>query len=972
MLNYLAVLTVLTPATFLASASPQALTWDLDTKGEVTHAPHVVSPKATDGLFRGTTTWDPSVFLALPKGGIDGKSLTRLTIRMYSSTPADHIAVYYQCDDGRWALGTSHPVVQGLAVYRIDLRQLRYHGDVSPLAGSRQWGGTSGRITTFRIDPGNQAGRWIAIDEVRLEPVSAGSFEPGVTRLSTKGGRLATITVPEFVNAGDAIQVRVTAELPDQDGGQDDQLFVWLMSGERVWADRVIEIGPRQRQGEWTVQIPTLKYAQPTSLSVRAGLLGVEIADGGFDCERGVVRVDNPLAGSRASPLVEVKRHGGDPMLFVDGKPVAPFFCAINGVRLHDQRAEMGRAGIHLFSDWFGSSGASTLGHVASDEYDYTEFDSYFAKALEADPDAYFLPHVGITPPMWWQHAHPEELCLYADGGHGPQSFASERWRKETAEDLRRLIRHLQSAPYADRIIGYLPFSGYSAEWQSWGLWQNHLADYSEPAKRAWRKWLIKRYGANSPYADVAMPTPEQRHIGHWGALRDPDAERATIDYYLFLANLTTDAIAHFAHVVKEATNGRSLCGTYYGYLTQHGPRQQDSSHLALAKVLRCDDLDFLASPPLYTDRAMGQTCGFMSATESVRLHGKLWLSEADYRTHLSEPGSGYGRADTREHTNALLWREMGNVLTRRTAVSHYDMVGGWLEGAEITAELGKMRDAMEASLANRRTFHGDLAVVVDERSFAYLTAMHPLTGSLVLQSIIQLPRVGVAWDFHLLDDLVNGELPPHKAYLFLNAVMLDSTQRAAIRARLEREGATAIWVYAPGLYDDDSAGVEQIHDLTGFAVRRETWGKPLQVADAEGALLAGDKPEVDPIFIPDATDAEELGHVEGTDFAGLARKSMGAWTSVFCSTPRLLPDTLRRLARDAGCHVYLGTGDALFVDNQYVCLHASKGGDKVVTLREPCRPRAVFGSPTLHMEGTELRFAMQANKTVLLRIDSE
>ena len=567
----------------------------------------------------------PVCLLRPAKGGIDGKSLTRLTLRLYSSTSADHIAVYYKCDDERWALGTSHPVVQGLAEYRIDLMQLQYHGDVSPQEGSRQWGGTSGRITTFRIDPGNQARRWIAIDEVRLEPINKEPFEPGVTRLSTEGGRLAAVTVLASVDAGDEIRVRVTAELPVQDGAQGDQLFVWLMSGERVWADGVVEIDPQQRKGEWTVGIPTLKYSQPTCLSVRAGLLSVELADGGFSRERAVVRVDNPLAGRQAPPLAEVKRQGGDPALFVDGKPVAPFFSVINGVSLHDQHAEMGRARVHLFSDWFGSSGASDLGHVAPDVHDYTE-----------------------------------------------------------------------------------------------------------PAKRAWRKWLRRRYGADSPHANAEMPTPEQRHTGNWGALRDPEAERTTIDYYLFLADLTADAITHFARVVKQATNGRSLCGTYYGYLTQHGPRQQDSSHLALAKVLRCDDVDFLASPPLYTDRAIGQTSGFMSTTESVRLHGKPWLSEADYRTHLSEPGSGYGRTDTPEQTNAVLWREMGNVFTRRTAVSHYDMVGGWLKGAEITAELGKMRDAMEASLTDRQPFHGDLAVVVDERSFAYLTAMHPLTGSLV------------------------------------------------------------------------------------------------------------------------------------------------------------------------------------------------------------------------------------------------
>jgi hypothetical protein len=66
----------------------------------------------------------------------------------------------------------------------------------------------------------------------------------------------------------------------------------------------------------------------------------------------------------------------------------------------------------------------------------------------------------------------------------------------------------------------------------------------------------------------------------------------------------------------------------------------------------------------------------------------------------------------------------------------------------------------MEASLADRQPFHGELAVVVDECSFAYHTAMHPLTGSLVLQSIIQLPRVGVAWDFHLLTKTSFPEWP--------------------------------------------------------------------------------------------------------------------------------------------------------------------------------------------------------------------
>jgi len=53
---------------------------------------------------------------------------------------------------------------------------------------------------------------------------------------------------------------------------------------------------------------------------------------------------------------------------------------------------------------------------VAADRYDYSEFDRYFATVLDADPEAYFLPHISVTGARWWQEAHPEEMCQFADG----------------------------------------------------------------------------------------------------------------------------------------------------------------------------------------------------------------------------------------------------------------------------------------------------------------------------------------------------------------------------------------------------------------------------------------------------------------------------------------------------------------------------------------------------------------------------
>ena len=124
----------------LTASAAQSTTWRFVSPDEIANSANVANARATDGLFRGTTNWDPYIYLRLPAEGIDGRALTRLTLRLYSSGPADHVAVYYKCDDGRWALGRSHPVVAGLAEYRIDLTDLRYAGDVSPAEGSRQGG----------------------------------------------------------------------------------------------------------------------------------------------------------------------------------------------------------------------------------------------------------------------------------------------------------------------------------------------------------------------------------------------------------------------------------------------------------------------------------------------------------------------------------------------------------------------------------------------------------------------------------------------------------------------------------------------------------------------------------------------------------------------------------------------------------------------------------------------------------------
>lgn len=966
-------------------AGVAAVEWTFKDPKEVVSTEHFQWAEVREGLFQGATEWDPYFYLRLPAEGLDARRFSRLTVRLYSSAPADELSIYYRAPNGQWALGKSWPIVAGWATYRVDLNQADWSEAGS--AASQRWGGEEKRVLSFRLDPGNQEGRWIAVQGVRLEEAE-GDFVPGCQPEKVGPGRLAEVEAPAQVTAGEEIPVAVRMDLEPSVPGGHGTGYLWLRRGGAVVGLEVFPVDLADAEVDGQARFPTSPYAMPGDFTLQAGILERDVAGAGWGRDLATVKLVNPRAGTVQPPLAEVRPLGGAPALFVNGKPVPAFLVSTNSPQRARRHREFAEAGLHLYSDWFGTSGAGDLGQVKAGIYDYGTYDRYFAEVLQADPQAYFLPHIGITAPLWWQEAHPEERCLYADGSRGPSSFASEKWRQETAEDLRRLIHHLQTAPYADRILGYIPYSGYSAEWQSWGLWDDHLADYSEPARRAWHRWLAQRYPTDSALQaawhqpgvareTAPLPTPEQRHAAAWGVLRDPASERNVIDFYQFLAQLTAETIGYFARVIKEACRGRSLVGTYYGYLTQHGPRQQDSSHLALAQVLRFPEVDFLMSPPLYTGRELGGTPGFMSATESVLRHGKLWLSEADYRTYLSDPAAGYGRTDTPATSRAVLWREFGHVLTHRSAVSWYDMADGWLSGPDLRRELGRMQDLLQDSLLQREPFHADVAVVVDEASFTYLRPRHEINALLSLQPVVAMPRVGVAWDFYLLSDLADPILPPHKLYLFLNAFKVTEAQRQALHARLRREGATAVWIYAAGFYGEAACGPAEMARLTGIAVAQRQWEGPLWVEKGDHPLVAG-LPEatlagadvaISPAFVVEDAAADGLGRLRGSAEVGLARRAMDGWTSIYCAAPLLTPALLRQLARAAGAHVYLETGDALSVDNRFLCLHAAADGDKALHLPAPATVRDALSGVVLAQGTTFVTLPMRRGETRLLEI---
>ena len=261
-------------------------------------------------------------------------------------------------------------------------------------------------------------------------------------------------------------------------------------------------------------------------------------------------------------------------------------------------------------------------------------------------------------------------------------SFASEAWRKDTAEMLRAFVKHIQESPLKSRVIGYHPTTGRTAEWNYFG--PGYLPDYSEPMQRACGK----------------IPEAQARLQTTFGLLRDPEKEIEVINFYRKFHDTITDSVLYMARTFKEATDRKLLCGVFYGYLLEQ-VRIQEAGYLGTQRILESPDLDYIACPYTYQEgnvrngrgerinmvdgagnllgssRGVGGDGGYRMLVESVKRHGKLYMSEMDPSTyldvnpHLVVGGLGGRSSHTLAGSKLILQRDLGQVFASG--------VGGWL-----------------------------------------------------------------------------------------------------------------------------------------------------------------------------------------------------------------------------------------------------------------------------------------------------
>jgi beta-galactosidase len=571
-------------------------------------------------------------------------------------------------------------------------------------------------------------------------------------------------------------------------------------------------------------------------------------------------------------------------------------------------------------------------------QYDFSMVDRVLGYiAPTGGEDVYIIPRVCLEPPIWWQRMHPEEVARDSRGEEQRESFASKLWLNDMTTALYALIDHINGSKWKNKVIGYHIAAGGTEEWAYHGRYNPQYYDYSEVNLRAYREYLLERYGDISlisaahgrNYAtpeDILFPHPVEREYAKNGYLRDPIDERAVLDYFDYHNISVARAINYFCRAVKEYTCGNRLTGVFYGYVFSM-PQNYKGLH-ALGEVLKSPYVDFLSTTN------SGEAWHYSAAVSSAIMHGKMWIAEGDVRTCLTsgiDKNLAHALTDN-EYYCSNVWRPRGDikssvfslmralarVLTTPAGIWWFDMFGGWFDDPamlDVIEKSNRMLDQQSEGL-----FSAEVALIVDEKGHKYSSYDKEMM-SVFLEAIDEIDKAGFPYDTYLMSDICSDKFPQDKYKLVIFLASTNPSDDAAknITNKLKNSGRTLLFLGNSCAYSENVTGV--MTDVEPFA--------PSKVAEFRGVKYPKNP-------IPAPTLVTDGGYVisrfEDGERAVVWRTENEYHTVV--SMPTAIPHTLMsHIAIMSGVHLYNRTGDIIYAGGEFVAIRALDDGYRRVCL---------------------------------------
>ncbi|MDD3154396.1 MAG: beta-galactosidase [Victivallaceae bacterium] len=629
------------------------------------------------------------------------------------------------------------------------------------------------------------------------------------------------------------------------------------------------------------------------------------------------------------------------------------------------------------------------------DPSEYAEIDRALQNILKDNPNFYLILRIRLNPPQWWMKAFPDDTMKLGNGKTANcASVASERYRRDAGEALRRLIRHVEKN-FGDHIAGYHPAGANSSEWFYYGCQFPEFNGYDLATLTAWRKWLRNKYlsdqGLQQAWKDskatfdtVGIPTQEERRGQKQVGLRAPENSARVLDFSTFQNDSMAEMVLGLGRIIREETGRTRLSVIFFGYVFELAPLWNGpgvSGHLSFRKILSSPDFDIITAPFSYNSgRSLNDGIPVMSAAESTMLAGKLWLNEDDTHTHLAlqigdrDCSMVKNGAENESQTLNLLRRNLAMTFACNYGIWWMDLYGnGRYNSPSLWREMEQFANRFEKkNLASPNPFTPDIALFADPGSLNSVIATGastPTTKEAVSLIRKSLSKVGAPYGSYLLDDLVDGKTTA-RLNIFPAAYALGAKSRQALKKAAEK--SAALWIWAPGYINLDTGKIslDSVHELTSFRVRQLKNCNFRVVSTAEGRKIGlpaafGPADVVAPVLspVPVAGDRVLAKYSDGSPAVVLRP---GKYPSVFCGTTVVPTALARYLARLSGVHLYTVQDACVFANRDFLAVYAPYDGTFEIDTGVSGQYRSALSGTPLG-NGPRLKLPMQKGETIVL-----
>ena len=749
----------------------------------------------------------------------------------------------------------------------------------------------------------------------------------------------------------------------------------------------------------------------------------------------------------------------GRPVLVVDGSPAAfipgnywsdrhdpePTTVALDAFRKAGLTQVVLTANLGLFNSKYrikpDYDGYMSEFWRGPNDYDKSLVDKVLSLPYKANPDSKFIlwlfigeyPEFGvINPDERIRNDKGESLIVSTHflrfdslppreaKEHYAISFFSELFRQECKEMIAEFIKTVESSPYGKNVAGYLIGGGQDAQFYAWSPPDYSLqdtpdnwGDYSLPAKKAFTKWLEKKYGniaaLNKSWMselisfEQVTPPPASDLAGEQ-PFHDLVKDRKAYDWKRFLAEGRAEFLGYFAEFIKKSASTNVMVGVSGG---DGGHRRDNTS---ISQLLRSPYIDFFLHQASYGVRIPPSVGGINALLDSYTANGKLFLTDMDHRFWtgakigdwkegvISISASAMGQASDMSMQRDMWRREFSRLWVSGNNGAWFSNMGpsAQYDNIEIQNELRFLNDFSNSLVKSRcdtslsiqnPVNSSEVVFVFDEAAVDFARgALSEFHFAGMGNQWAEAHASGVPIRFYYAQDLRDGLILPAKLYVLQNLLHIDEIMAKQIR-KLRKAGATVVVLQGTGMaqlragqesFLDETLGIKlRLPDMTTSASDKS--GK--SGSTSSHPLLSGDR------WNPAVTSLgkDRLKEVEGITLtvedsrasvleyypksgkpAAAIVDEKGGSKVAFIGAYSLSREVISRLAANAGAWRVAPPGNVIAADSQIMMIHPLKDGIIEVVPKVPSALRQMPPGDIYSPKAEKHQLELKAGSTYL------